>query len=534
MEEFTQRQKKIGGILQQDLADVLQKAATDGGLRGVIISVSKVNVTTDLSMAKVYLSVFPNKEAKSLLEGIRSNKPLIRHELAQRTRNQLRRMPQLEFFIDDSLEYIDGIERSLKREDNPLDNPDLLGKRKNLKLNFPLYIQQKRYLFSKSSNNAINIMTLIASGGVIIASAALFIVLSVFAGLKDYSLEFSSFVDPDLKLMPSQGKSFLFSEDDITQLKTINGIVSYSKIIEERVIIKTENKNLLATLKGVDSNYLNVTNIDSMIAKGNWISPESNEVVAGSGISYNLSFGILDFRKSLSLYVPKPGKGQVSSLKGAYNSAYVQNVGLFNINEELNNEYIFADINLAKSLLSYNNNQLSALELKLDPNADESEIRAVLETTFSNRFIIKNREQLNDALFKMLNTENLAIYLIFTLVIIIALFNVIGAIIMMILDKKKSLNTLFNLGTEPKTIKSIFFWQGSLMTVVSGIIGVTIGLLIVFLQQSFGLLMLTSELAYPVRLNFFNVLIVLATIFALGIIASRIASQRITKQLIRS
>jgi ribosome-binding factor A len=130
MEEFTQRQKKIGGILQQDLAQVLQKAATDGGLRGVIISVSKVNVTTDLSVAKVYLSIFPNKEAQHLLEGIQSNKPLIRHELAQRTRHQLRRMPTLEFFIDDSLEYIDGIERSLKGEDNPLENPDLLGKRK--------------------------------------------------------------------------------------------------------------------------------------------------------------------------------------------------------------------------------------------------------------------------------------------------------------------------------------------------------------------------------------------------------------------
>ena len=377
-------------------------------------------------------------------------------------------------------------------------------------------------------------MTGIASGGVIIASAALFIVLSVFAGLKDYSLEFSSFVDPDLKLMPKKGKSFLFSEDDLSKLSAVNGIVSYSKIIEERVIIKTENKNLLATLKGVDSNYLKVTNIDSMLAKGNWVSPKKNEVVAGSGIAYNLSFGVFDYLKPLSIYVPKPGKGQLSSIKGAYNSAYVQNVGLFNINEELNNEYVFADINLAKSLLNYRNNQLSALELKLGSNADESEIREALETTFRNRFTIKNREQLNDALFKMLNTENLAIYLIFTLVIIIALFNVIGAIIMMILDKKKSLNTLFNLGTEPKTIKSIFFWQGSLMTIVSGIIGVTIGLLIVFLQQSFELVMLTPELPYPVRLNFLNVLIVLATIFALGVIASRIASQRITKQLIQS
>lgn len=124
------RQKKIAGILQQDLAEVLQRAASSGGLKGVIISVSKVNVTVDLSIAKVYLSIFPNKEAKGLLEGIRSNKPLIRHELSQRTRHQLRRMPQLEFFIDDSLEYIDGIERSLKGEDNPLDNIDLLDKRK--------------------------------------------------------------------------------------------------------------------------------------------------------------------------------------------------------------------------------------------------------------------------------------------------------------------------------------------------------------------------------------------------------------------
>lgn len=124
------RQKKIGGILQQDLADVLQGAATRGGMKGVIISVSKVNVTTDLSIAKVYLSIFPNKEAEELIKGIRSNTPLIRHELAQRTKHQLRRMPHLEFFIDDSLEYIDRIEKSLKGEENPISDPNLLDKRK--------------------------------------------------------------------------------------------------------------------------------------------------------------------------------------------------------------------------------------------------------------------------------------------------------------------------------------------------------------------------------------------------------------------
>ena len=377
-------------------------------------------------------------------------------------------------------------------------------------------------------------MTIIASGGVIISAAALFIVLSVFAGLKDYSLQFSSFVDPDLKLIPAEGKSFLWSNEDASNLLKIEGVAVYSKIIEERVIIKTENKNLIATLKGVDSNFKKVTRIDSMVTNGNWISPNSNEVVSGWGISNNLSFGVFNFLKPLSLYVPKPGKGQPSSIKGYYNTAYVTNVGLFTINPELDYKYVFADISLAKSLLNYKDNQLSALELKLKPNADASKIRTQLETTFKNRFIIKNRAQLNDALFKMLNTENLAIYLIFTLVIIIALFNVIGAIIMMILDKKKSLNTLFNLGTETKTIKNIFFLQGSLMTVVSGIIGVAIGLLVVFLQQTFELVMLTPDLPYPVRLHFINVIIVLSTLFALGIIASKIASQRITEQLVKS
>ncbi|MFC4722808.1 30S ribosome-binding factor RbfA [Geojedonia litorea] len=128
--EESHRQKRIGGILQKDLAEVLQGAATRGGLKGIIISVTKVNVTVDLSIAKVYLSVFPNKEAKELLKGIRSNTPLIRHELAQRTKNQLRRMPNLEFFIDDSLEYIDRIEKSLKGDDNPIIDPNLLDKRK--------------------------------------------------------------------------------------------------------------------------------------------------------------------------------------------------------------------------------------------------------------------------------------------------------------------------------------------------------------------------------------------------------------------
>lgn len=128
----TQRQKKIAGVIQEDIVDILQRAAIDGGLRGTLISVTKVSVTTDLSIAKVYISIFPNKDTDELMKGIKSNQPLIKHELAQRTKNQLRRVPELSFFLDDSLDYIENIEKSLKGEENPIENRDLLDKRKKL------------------------------------------------------------------------------------------------------------------------------------------------------------------------------------------------------------------------------------------------------------------------------------------------------------------------------------------------------------------------------------------------------------------
>jgi len=128
----TQRQKKIAGVIQEDIADILQRSAIDGGLKGTLISVTKVSVPTDLSLAKVYLSIFPNKNAQEIMEGITSNQPLIKHELAQRTRHQLRRVPELSFFLDDSLDYIENIEKSLKGDENPIQNRDLLAKRKKI------------------------------------------------------------------------------------------------------------------------------------------------------------------------------------------------------------------------------------------------------------------------------------------------------------------------------------------------------------------------------------------------------------------
>ena len=377
-------------------------------------------------------------------------------------------------------------------------------------------------------------MTIIAASGTIIASAALFIVLSGFTGLKEFSLRFSSLVDPDLKAVPVQGKSFSLTEKQLETLNNSNAIASYSKIIEERAIVQFDQKQQIITLKGVDSNYKKVTSIDSMIMYGRWLENGTSQIVAGGGISNNLSFAVLDMTKSLTISVPKPGKGQITSVKGAFNTVKAFNIGVFNINESLNYDYIYADIDTVRQLLNYNDNQVSALEFKLQPNADETEVTETLQTVLGSNIQIKNRNQLNDALYKMLNTENVAVYLIFTLVIIIALFNVIGALIMMILDKKESLHTLFNLGATTKDIRRIFFLQGSLMTILGGIIGLTLGFIIVFLQQQFSLVMIIPSEPYPVVIKTINFVLVLVTITALGLLASKLASQRITKTLVKS
>ncbi|WP_262921503.1 ABC transporter permease [Psychroserpens algicola] len=376
-------------------------------------------------------------------------------------------------------------------------------------------------------------MTIIAASGTVIAAAALFIVLSGFAGLKSFSLEFSSFVDPDLKALPVEGKSFTLSESDISSIQSIKGVQSFTKTIEERVILEFDNKRQIVTMKGVDENFRTVTSIDSMIYYGNWLERDTDQIVSGGGISNKLSYGVLDLTRHQKIYVPKPGKGQITSVKGAFNSIKAYNIGVFDINEELNNEYIFANIETARYLLNYDDNQISSIEFKLHPEADQTEVSNRLQTLLGDTIQIKNRAQLNDALYKMLNTENVAVYLIFTLVIIIALFNVIGALIMMILDKKESLHTLFNLGTTTKAIRRIFFLQGSLMTILSGIIGLVLGLIIVVLQKQFALIMLTPSLPYPVELKVVNIFIVMATIIVLGVLASKLASQRITKKLVK-
>lgn len=398
-------------------------------------------------------------------------------------------------------------------------------------MNFPLYIA-KRYIISNSKNNAINIINRIASMGIIVGSLALFVVLSVFTGLKDFSLSFTNDIDPDLKISSTLGKSFLISPNQESQIKKIDGITSFSKIIEERVLFTFDGKQEVTYLKGIDSNFTKVNAIEKKLFNGQWLNPDTYQVVVGYGISQKFSMGLLDFNNQLEVFVPKPGRGAIENPEQAFNKTDVIPVGIYAISEDLDSKYVFADLGLAQELLEYKTNQVSGIEIKTKTAADEAAIIDQLQTIFNNKITIKNRAQLNESLYKMLNTENIAVYLIFTLVIVVALFNLIGALIMMILDKKGNLKTMFNLGTEIKDLRKIFLLQGTLLSVFGGIIGLVLGIVIVLLQQQYQLIMITPTLAYPVVFTLENVLIVMGTIVTLGFIASLIASSRVSKKLL--
>ncbi|WP_420571169.1 ABC transporter permease [Kordia sp.] len=400
-------------------------------------------------------------------------------------------------------------------------------------MKFPFYIA-KRYLFSKSSQNAINIINIITSVVVVIGALALFIVLSGFAGLKTFSLSFSNDFDPDIKIEAATGKTFSVSENQLNALREIPEISSFSQVVEERVVLSLNNKHHISNIKGIDASFRNVNAIDSIMYIGNWINPQVyDEAVVGVGTANLLSVVAQDYTNLLEIIVPKPGtKSITSSSKNPYKKVKVITQGMYRINEDLDSKYVFTNLELAQELLDLKASEITHIEFKLQPEADQALVKEKIATIFDHKVLVKNRIELNDALYKMLNTENIAIYLIFTLVLILALFNVVGAIVMMILDKRSNLKTLFSMGTTVKQIKRIFLFQGIIITVLGGLLGIALGVIIVFMQLQFKLFYITPKLPYPVELSFMNCVTVFLTITILGVLASFLASRRITKDFI--
>jgi len=387
-------------------------------------------------------------------------------------------------------------------------------------------------LFSKSNKNAINIIAKIAVSAAVVGSLALFVVLSGFSGLRDFSLQFTNVFDSDLKIIPANGKTISLSENVESQLHAIPEIKAYSKIIEERVFLNYRGRNHIAFIKGVDANFKNVIPLDSIMFINKWFVENQNEVVIGLGTSLKLSMGVLDYTNLLEIYVPKPGTGQILDPSNAFTKKRVVASGMYQVNEDLDSKYVFSDLNFARTLLNLDSTKVTSIELKVLPNSSEEKLRADIQNIFPEEIIIKNRIQQNDGLYKMLNIENLFVYIFVSLIAAIAIFNIAGTIIMMILEKRGNIKTLSAMGLSIKKIRRIFFYKGLLMTLIGLFIGLIIGVIAVLLQQEFGFVPITPTLPYPVRFELINLIIVFFTISMLGGIASKIAATKVTKEFI--
>ena len=365
----------------------------------------------------------------------------------------------------------------------------------------------------------------------IVGGASLMIVLAGFSGLRTFSMSFSNFFDPDLKVFPKTGKTFSLSPMQETALKESGVVASYTKVLEERVFLNSRGKNYIAYIKGVDENYPKVNAVDSIlvISPKEWLLSE-DYVVVGNIIAETLNLGLFTSTTPLQIIVPKAGKGSITSSSTPYREETVLLSDYYQVTEDLDSKYVFATLSLAQQLTGVQANEVSAVEVKLSKGISATEGKKRLQKVLGDSFVIKDRMALNEDLYKMFQTENLATYLIFTLVLIVALFNLVGAIIMMILDKRKNLYTLFALGMTQRQIRAIFFLQGVIVSLLGAVFGVGLGIGIAWLQKTYPMLYInpnaTVPIAYPMDIRLLEIVVVFFTIFVLGILASAIGASR--------
>jgi len=396
----------------------------------------------------------------------------------------------------------------------------------------PVHFIAKRYLFAKSGNNAINVIVKVASFGVMIVAAAFIIVLSGFSGIRTFNLDLIKLTDPDIKITAKKGKSFQFDDKIKQALVNDKNISAYAKVVEEKVFAVYDDKQKIAKIKGVDSNYYRIIPLDSALFAGHLPQSGTDELLMGVSLANDLSFMLSGNNiEMINLLVPKPGKGFISDPRKAFYSKYFVPVGIYQTTSDHDKTYLYTDLKAAQKLLQYQPGQVTAIEIKTNHPEKIPEIQNKLKKLLGQNFYIKNRKEQNKLIYKMLNTENLMVYFVFALILILALFNIIGTIMMIIIDKKENIHSLRVLGLNFNEIKKIFKIQGFAMTVLSGIAGLVLGLLLVYLQIIRPFLYIPqTNMPYPVEIHLSNILYVLLTILVMGAISTYIAVLSLKKE----
>lgn len=386
-----------------------------------------------------------------------------------------------------------------------------------------------RYLFSKKKHNIINIISIISTIGIMVSSAALIIVLSVFNGLEDLvSNSFNQF-NPDYVITPKLGKSFATQDIDIAKLKSINGVLSVEEVVSDLALITLNDKQILTNIKGVSNTYPKNAGLDTLIYDGAFLLNEKEHQFAVLGA---IAAGTLDINLNgfdlLKFHYPKRNKKNMSNPIEAFNTQYLQPSGVFLSHTQYDEQIVFVPIQFARELTDYNN-EVTSIEIILSKKSSDFSEQKMIEKIVGNNFIVKNKYQQEELLFKTMKSEKLMVFIILTFVLLVAVFNIIGVIGMLIVEKKKDIGILNTLGAEKSLINSIFIYEGILISFVGALLGITLGFLICFVQQTFGIVKLGDGSEgymlgyYPVVMSVVDFIIVFISVIFISLFASFIS-----------
>ncbi|MEO6904116.1 MAG: FtsX-like permease family protein [Bacteroidia bacterium] len=401
-------------------------------------------------------------------------------------------------------------------------------------MKLPFFIA-KRYLISKKSHNAINIISGISVGGVCIGTMALVIVLSAFNGLSNLVQSLYNSFDADITITLAKGKTFAPDNTLLQNIKQIDGIANYAEVMQGNALLKYKDKQSIATVKGVSESFRQMSGFDSLITDGNF-NVSKNNIVIGKGISHILETGPDDVFTPISIFAPKRGNSSSLNPEDGLNELKMYAAGAFSINDEFDYKYVFMSIENARKLLDYPN-VVTAIEISVKPSADLEHIQQKLTTLLGANYVIKNREQQNALLYKTLKSEKLWTFIILLFILIIATFNVIGSLTMLIIEKKKDILILNNMGADIRLIRNIFLIEGLLITFIGAVLGLILGVLVCWLQIKFSLIRFSEGYvvdAYPIKILPSDLLLIVSMVFIIGFLAAWYPIRIFTKKHLKA
>lgn len=403
-------------------------------------------------------------------------------------------------------------------------------------MNLPFYIA-KRYLISKKSHNIINIISGISIAGITIGTLALIVILSVFNGFESIVTSLYNSFYADLLIESAKGKTINLDHFPNDEIEKLEGIIRYTEVIEENVLLQQDDKQHIAFVKGVSESYLLKEDLDSTILEGKFLL-EKNGIdfaVVGAGVAYYLNTRISDFPRPISIFAARKSSGYSLNMTSDFNQLQILPSGVFSIQQDVDSKYIIVSLDYAKRLLGYTN-EITAIEIGIADDLDLEVVQQKVKAILGDQFSVKNKFEQQELLYRIMKSEKWAIFLILAFILIIATFNIIGSLSLLILDKKKDIVVLQSMGANSDLIKRIFMIEGTMISLIGAISGLVLGSVICFLQQQFGFVKLGNGDgsfvidSYPVLMLPQDFILIFFTVSIIGIIAAWIPVRQISSK----